>query len=102
VVVVAELPPKEEPGFYPDPLFVRTTFPRELSWLLIELRDIFADWIYFGNKFFFYGRLGEAAILYGDQAGIEEDLSALLLSVIDEADRLAVILLAAEEPNCNQ
>ena len=27
VKIVAEMPEEQEPGFYPDPLFVRTNFP---------------------------------------------------------------------------
>jgi len=89
VKIVAQMPEEHEPGFYPDPLFVRTSFPGELSWLFYALRDTFGDLIDFGSKFYFYGHLAEAAILYSDQLDVTEDLVDLLLVVLDEAQRMA-------------
>ena len=99
--MVGELPPESEPGFYPDPLFVRTGFPRQLSWLLLALRDLFGDWIDFENKFFFYGKLAEVAIVYSDQVDVEEQVEPLLESVLDEAGRLAAIFWSGEGASSN-
>ena len=101
IKVVTELPPESEPDFYPDPLFVRTRFPRQLSWLLLEIRDLFGDWIDFGNKFFFYHQLAEAAIIYSDQVEAEEEVGPLLVCVLDEAGRLAAILWSGEDVSAN-
>jgi hypothetical protein len=89
VVILGELPGESEPGFYPDPLFVRTDFPDQLSWLFYELKAAFVETVDFDNKFYFYGTLAETAILYCDRLGKREDVTELLLEVLSWADRLA-------------
>lgn len=89
VVILGELPGESEPGFYPDPLFVRTDFPDQLSWLFYELKAAFVETVDFDNKFYFYGTLAETAILYCDRLGKREDVTELLLDVLSWADRLA-------------
>jgi hypothetical protein len=88
VVIASEMPPREEPGFYPEPLIVRTDFPGELSWLFFELKEAFNDWVDWENKFYFYGTLGETAILYSDRLDGQEKVTELLLCVLDRADEL--------------
>jgi len=90
VVITSEMPPEEEPGFYPDPLIVRTDFPGELSWLFLELMAAFDDWIDYENKFYFYGTLGESAILFCDRLDAQENVTELLVCVLDRADELVV------------
>ena len=42
--------------------WVRTRHARELSWLIRQLRDLFLGWLYFGNKYGFYGALARTAL----------------------------------------
>jgi len=45
-------------------LQVRTRHAVQLTWLMLEIRDVFSPWVYFSNKFGFYGSLAEAALNY--------------------------------------
>jgi hypothetical protein len=102
VVILAELPGESEPGFYPDPLFVRSDFAEELSWLFYELKAAFDDQIDFENKFYFYGTLAETAILYCDRLGEKEVLVDLLTTVLSWAEQLAASVQWGEEiPSMN-
>lgn len=64
VCIVRKAPPKKQGGFYPDPRYVATQYPRELSWLFEELRDaFFAEKLLDGcNKIEFFGRLANTAL----------------------------------------
>ena len=81
-------------------LRIVTPFGEELSWLLIQLRDIFYDneLIDFSNKFEFFCTLGDAAIHYHKYIDGEGNPKDLLLSVYDEAEGLINHLLKSMLP----
>ena len=63
----------EQGGFYPDPLYVETEYPLEVSWMFFQLKDAFyAENLLDGcSKVEFFGRLANAAIrAIGTEPGI--------------------------------
>ncbi len=66
--------------------YVFTRYAGELSWLLIQLRDIFydADLVDGVSKIDFFCRLANAAQRYLDQQG-DQDMPLMLLAVLREA-----------------
>jgi len=64
VCIVQSVPTKTEDGFYPDPRYVVTKYPLELSWCFEKLRDAFyAENLIDGcSKIEFFGRLANAAV----------------------------------------
>ena len=84
--VVIGPPPRPVPtvdGFYPDPDYVATKHHRELSWLFEQLRDLFAPYIDFMNKYEFYGRLADVANSHLEEEGDDETPVSLLIAAID-------------------
>ena len=89
-VCIVRRPPKLEPGgFYPDPKFVVTKHASELSWLFVQLMEIFyqlggdiAGW-----KYDFFGSLADAAE-FAIQMGKDASPEELLLAVCDVAATL--------------
>ncbi|AVX19766.1 hypothetical protein SAMN02745885_02701 [Carboxydocella sporoproducens DSM 16521] len=59
---------------------------RKISKLFYEIREIFGDYIDYGNKYYFYRRLGMRANECIEQGN---DLQAILLGIVDEAKKLA-------------
>lgn len=64
VCIVRSVPTKTEDGFYPDPRYVETKHPLELSWCFEKLRDAFyAENLIDGcSKIEFFGRLANVAV----------------------------------------
>lgn len=87
ISIVSKLPIQKN-SFYGDPLFVVTKFSKELSWLIFQLKEIFKNDLDYMNKYPFYGRLAESA---NKSIGINsEDLTSILLAVIDEAEKMSI------------
>ncbi len=62
VIITNEPPaPRNPESFYPDARYVVTDHSHELSWLFMQLRDIFAGFLDGQNKVEFYGRLANMA-----------------------------------------
>jgi hypothetical protein len=62
VIITNEPPaPRDPDSFYPDARYVVTDYSHELSWLFMQLRDIFAGFLDGQNKIEFYGRLANMA-----------------------------------------
>ena len=49
VCIVRSVPTKTENGFYPEPRYVETNYPLELSWMFFKLKDAF-----YGGCFFVF------------------------------------------------
>ena len=64
---------------------VITEHSRELSWLFIQLRDIFDGQIDYISKYDFYGSLAQSAIDYLEKNNDTRDLKVLLLTVLQAA-----------------
>ena len=64
VCIVRSEPTKNENGFYPEPRYVETNYPLELSWMFFKLKDAFyaEDLLDGCSKIEFFGRLANAAI----------------------------------------
>ena len=65
---------------------VVTPFAKEVSWLLIELRDIFWDELDHMNKYYFFGTLADKAndCIANGKRGKNE----LLLGILEAADEI--------------
>ena len=70
IAIDEKAPPKSTDWWPPQDDYVVTPFCLELSWLFMELRDIFFDasLIDFSNKIEFFGFLADAAIKYMSNA----------------------------------
>ncbi|MEN9663083.1 MAG: hypothetical protein RL324_2032 [Verrucomicrobiota bacterium] len=55
------VPQKERSFFDSQLLVIHTRHARQLTWLLLELRDAFSEQLDYLNKYEFYGNLGETA-----------------------------------------
>lgn len=88
VVVTDSQPPKWKSEFYPEPRYVVTPHARQLSWLMIQLRDIFSDLYDSASKIEFFGRLANAAIRYQKICNDKEEQYALLAAVLKEAKNI--------------
>ena len=89
-VVIGASPPPESKGWWSNnDISIVTPYCKELSWLFIELRDIFYETplIDYLNKYEFFGRLADSASKYmesvDDGIGNRE---VLLLAVHNEAE----------------
>ena len=89
-VVIGASPPPESKGWWSNnDISIVTPYCKELSWLFIELRDIFYETplIDYLNKYKFFGRLADSASKYmesvDDGIGNRE---ILLLAVHNEAE----------------
>lgn len=89
IAINKEAPPKHDDWWPPQDDYVVTPYCKELSWLFIQLRDIFykEPLIDSLNKYEFFGRLADAAIAYmkttDDGVG---NCKALLLATHHEAE----------------
>ena len=88
-IVIGEKPPPKSKGWWPDERYLVTPYAKELSWLFIQLRDVFYDipLIDYFNKYEFFARLLDASEAYvssvDDGIGNREEL---LMVVNREAD----------------
>ena len=89
-VVIGASPPPESKGWWSNnDISIVTPYCKDLSWLFIELRDIFYETplIDYLNKYEFFGRLADSASKYmksvDDGIGNRE---ILLLAVHNEAE----------------
>jgi len=64
---------------------VITNFAKELSWLFYQLKKIFSERIDYSSKYDFYGLLAQSAMEYLEEHEGEEELTELLLRVIDSS-----------------
>ncbi len=89
VCIVRKSPQKTEDGFYPDPRYVETKYPLELSWMFFKLKDAFyaEDLLDGCSKIEFFGRLANAAIRAAG-ANPEISCSDLCLAVAREAETI--------------
>ena len=70
----------------PQRRIVVTEHAIELSWVFIQLRDIFGESIDFYNKYHFYGSLAQSALNVISQNEGKVELSKLLLKVVSSAE----------------
>jgi len=90
VVITATSPPDgPESSFYPHPRFVVTEFAPQLSWLFIQLRDVFAPWLDAQNKYVFHGRLADAASGHLTDNPGSATPQTLCAAVVNEAAAMA-------------
>ena len=92
VAIVQDAPAPRRGGFYPDPTYVASRWPGELSWLFHELVRVlspqpFYDWM---TKFAIFGRLAEAAKrserLCTEPAALLRAVLAEVYSMVDELE----------------
>ena len=89
VVIGASHPPESKGWWSNNDISIVTPYCKDLSWLFIELRDIFYETplIDYLNKYEFFGRLADSASKYMESAddGIG-NREILLLAVHNEAE----------------
>ena len=89
-VVLSTTPPAPtKPSFYPDPRYVVTPHAREVSWLLVKLRDAFYSHPLMLDKEELFGRLADAADRYTNEANASKSVEGILTAVLAEARVLA-------------
>jgi len=77
-------------GPHPLKTYVASPHVVELSWLLDMLKIICSDFVFYGNKHAFYGRLADAANRYLDQRPpAQQNAKDLCFAVVREATRIA-------------
>jgi len=93
VIIAKELPELQECGFYPPARYVVTPFAPQLSWLFVEMWEVFKPLMNSSSKIEFFGRLANAAnreiARASDPADVKELLSAVIhegFSITDELD----------------
>ncbi len=85
-VVITSHPPQVQGGsFYPEPRYVVTPSAKQLSWLFVQLKDIFSDLYDSASRIEFFGRLANAALRYQNYCNGNEKQYALLVAVLNEA-----------------
>jgi len=85
--VICEVLPAEP---HPGKTYVVSPYVVELSWLLDNLKIICSDFVFFGNKIAFYGRLADAANRYlGQRSPAQRNARDLGFAVVREALRMA-------------
>ena len=85
VVIISQAPQTQGGGFYPAPRYVVTRSAEQLSWLFVQLRDIFSDLYDSASKIEFFGRLANAALRYQNRCRGNEEQYELLAAVLNEA-----------------
>ena len=84
-VICEVLPVKPHPG----KTYVASPYVVELSWLLDNLKMICSDFVFYGNKIAFFGRLADAANRYlGQRTRAEQNAKDLCFAVVREAMRI--------------
>lgn len=84
-VVITSASLQNQESFYPKPRYVVTPNAKQLSWLFIQLRDIFSELYDSASKIEFFGRLANAALRYQHRCGGKEIQYDLLVAVLNEA-----------------
>lgn len=85
VVITSQKPESKGGGFYPEPRYVVTENAPQLSWLFVQLRDIFSSLIDGTTKIEFYGRLANVALRYQSKNKGNENQKDLLFAILHEA-----------------
>jgi hypothetical protein len=86
VIITSEAPIADTaPSFYPELRPVVTSHAEELSWLFVELRDTFIDFLDAQNKIEFFGRLANAANRHLSRHSGTVSAASLCLAVLHEA-----------------
>jgi len=85
-IIVSDDPSCPDSNGWSDYTKVITPFAKELSWLIIQLRDIFYGELDYMNKYYFYGTLADKA--KSCMADGIEDKEALLLGVLAAAEEI--------------
>ncbi|MCI0564353.1 MAG: hypothetical protein MN733_38260 [Nitrososphaera sp.] len=85
VIVTSNQPRAKGGGFYPDPRYVVAPNAKQLSWLFVQLRDIFSGLYDSASKVEFFGRLANAALRYQSKCKGTENSHDLLFAVLHEA-----------------
>jgi len=91
---------KSERHWLDHDVVICTVYTKELSWLFVQLRDLFAGHLDFRNKYGFYGELAQSALRYLEKGGSEaDDFRPLLREVLVAAyDFCATIEETGEIP----
>jgi len=85
--VICEVLPADP---HPSKIYVASPYVVELSWLLDNLKIICSDFVFYGNKHAFYGRLADAANRYLSQRPpAQQNAKDLCFAVAREATRIA-------------
>lgn len=88
-IIVSDDPECPSSNGWSDYTRVITPFCKEVSWLILQLKDTFREELDYMNKYQFYGALAEAA-----NAAIKEDsnnLNSVLVAIIDRAETMEII-----------
>jgi len=85
VVITSQKPESKGGGFYPEPRYVVTEHASQLSWLFVQLRNVFSGLLDGTTKIEFYGRLANAALRYQSKNEGNENQKDLLFAVLHEA-----------------
>lgn len=81
--------PSHKTEFYPDPIFIVTKFPLEISWVIFELKGIFNNMLDYQNKEAFYAIIAQKIIKCSNDStksskGILKDVIQELVQDLDE------------------
>ena len=82
VWVTSNLEADNDPDTFNHDLIVRTRYAPELSWLFMELRDTFAGWLDYRNKYGFYESHARAALQHLATFQPEQDSPEPLLKTV--------------------
>jgi hypothetical protein len=84
--VICEVLPADP---HPGKTYVASPYAVELSWLLDNLKIICSEFVFYGNKIAFYGRLADAANRYlGQRSPVQQNAKDLCFAVVREAMRM--------------
>ena len=104
IAIDKEAPPRSTDWWPPQDDYVVTPFCKELSWVFIQLRNIFyeAPLVVFNNKFEFFGRLADAAIAYMRTAkdGIGKKKELLMATHHEAENILKEMLITVPHNEC--
>ena len=78
----------EKSNFYPEPTYIITKDSEKVSWVICQLRDIYADLLDYQNKYYFYGEIAEAANSYLNKNKKRENCKELLICVVKKAIKI--------------
>ena len=85
-IIVSDDPKCPDTNGWSNLTKVVTPYVKEVSWLLIQLRDIFAEELDYMNKYYFFGTLaGKANACIADGRNEKVDL---LLGILDAANEI--------------
>lgn len=87
-IIVSDDPECPSSNGWSDYIRVITPFCTEVSWLILQLKDIFREELDFVNKYHFYGAVAEAA-----NTAIKKDnnnRNAVLVAMIERAETIEI------------